>query len=110
MKSNHKLIKTVIGCEKNERCEATCSLKKKNCKHPQVSYSYEIRVPLPVWSESSNSWHVLVNANDTETAWSGGHWFPKKCCTLTPSEDRPKQIGVLTVPKWLYKKKFPEEI
>lgn len=59
-----------------------------------------IEVCVPPWSESDKSWHLLTEKGNTAGSWSGGKWFPKKCCKLDLEK------GLLTLPKWLHEAIF----
>lgn len=64
----------------------------------------EIAVQTPAWSENDKNWCFLTKSNNEYKAWSEDKWFPKKICKLKKSEN--EGVGILEIPKWLYKKKF----
>jgi hypothetical protein len=68
-----------------------------------------VKVSLPAWSESANSWRLLTKRSPNKKGWSGGAWFSKKYCTLEESK-REQGVGILTLPEWLFGYKCAEGV
>lgn len=62
---------------------------------------------MPPWSEAEKSWYLLTVDLTTKTGFTISDWYPKKLCKLEASKND-ASIGILTMPKWLYDKKFKE--
>lgn len=68
-----------------------------------------VKVSFPAWGVCEKSWYLLTKRSQDGKSWSGGVWIPKSVCSLEKSR-KEENVGILTLPFWLYQKKSEEGV